>query len=85
MLEVWVQILPIILSGMFAIIGFLTYRLINSLDKQIVDLQGKLGPLGKDLKEVTKELHGVQKELQFMWRLLDDIKHKGDRDGRHSS
>lgn len=81
MLEIWIQIIPIILSGMFAIIGFLTYRLINSLDKQIVDLQTKLGPLGKDLKDVTKELHGVQKELEFIWRLLDEAKNKGDKHG----
>lgn len=75
-LEIWIQILPIILSTVFAVIGFLTYRLISSLDKQIVSLQSKLGPLGAELKEVNKELHGVQKELQFMWRVIDDEKQK---------
>lgn len=72
--KIWVQILPIILSTTFAIIGFLTYRMISALDKQIADLQSKLGPLGKDLKETTKELHGVQKELQFIWRVLEERK-----------
>ena len=72
----WLQALPILLSTIFAIIGFLTYRLISALDKQIVKLQSDLGPLGRDLKDVTKELHGVQKELQFMWRFLDETKNR---------
>lgn len=72
MLEVWVQIIPIILSTTFAVIGFLTYRLISSLDKQITSLKEQLKPLSDELKHVTKEIHGVQKELEFIWRLIDD-------------